>query len=264
MISVETPQEKVGDVDLGEPKTIANALDTDYSINLLVYPTMPGVDQPGLEASVPYGYLAAETDGVRDHVGFFTGEKARDKKGVLPPTAVLHAEFEGAGIADFRIGLLVAYGLALAAWALCVALPHHSAGSWGHPRATRVPGRAARWGRPDGSPRGHPPTSRVRPLRSTSPTTKGSVSDLLYVRGRWIFDSLHSGWNELHPIKACTRVGSWDGAWPADTVDLKERLDDAFDAAERDDIVLRQKQPEHQWHVHPLVDGCEVERGAGA
>jgi hypothetical protein len=257
VISVETPQEKVGAVDLGDPKTIANALDTDYSINLLVYPTMPGVDQPGLEASVPYGVLAAETDGVRDHVGFFTGEEARDKKGVLPPTAVLHAEFEGAGIADFRIGLLVAYGLALAAWAVCVAIP----GPIGWVVAgilallaflAALIGGMVGVGEP-GSPTDVPGA----PTEIHQPDDKGLGSDLLYVRGRWVFDSLHTGWNELHPIKACTRVGSWDGAWPGGMVDLQERLDAAFDAAERDEVVKRQEQPEHQWHVHPLVDGCD-------
>lgn len=258
VISVETPQEKVGDVDLGDPKTIANALDTDYSINLMAYPTLPGVDQPGLEASVPWGFLAAETDGVRDHVGFFTGETARDKKGVLPETAVLHSEFEGAGIADFRIGLLVAYGLSLAAWALCVALPPPFGWIVGGILALLAFLAALLGGAVGiGSP-GSPSDVEGAPTEIHQPDDKGLGSDLLYVRGRWIFDSLHTGWNELHPIKACTRVGGWDGAWPADTVDLKDRLDDAFDAAERDDIVLRQKQPEHQWTVHPLVDGCAL------
>ena len=77
------------------------------------------------------------------------------------------------------------------------------------------------------------------------------------MQGRWVFDSLHTGWNELHPIKVCTKIGSWDGAWPGGTVNRQKRLDDAFTAGERDDIVKRQQQPTHQWTVHPLVDGCE-------
>jgi hypothetical protein len=257
VISVETPQQKVGDVDLGDPRTIANALDTDYSINLLVYPTLPGVDQPGLEQSEPWGFLAAETDGVRDHVGFFTGEKARDKKGVLKETAVLHAEFEGGGIADFRIGLLVAYGLALAAWALCVAIPGIG---WvvGGILALLALLAALLGGFVGIGDPGSPGDVEGAPTEITQPDDHGLGSDLLYVRGRWVFDSLHTGWNELHPIKACTLVGSWEGAWPADTVDLKDRLDEAFEAAERDDVKERQKRPEHQWHVHPLVDGCDL------
>lgn len=257
VISVETPQEKVGDVDLGDPKTIANALDTDYSINLLVYPTMPGVDQAALETSVPWGFLAKETDGVRDEIGFFTGETAKDKKGTLPLTAVLHAEFEGGGIADFRIGLLVAYGLAIAAWIVCVAVP----GPIGWIAAgilallallAALIGGAVGVGDP-----GSPADVDGAPTEIHQSDDKGLGSDLLYVRGRWVFDSLHTGWNELHPIKVCTQVGRWDGAWPADTADLKDRLDAAFDAAERPDVVVRQQRPEHQWRVHPLVDGCD-------
>ncbi|PKW27984.1 hypothetical protein [Phycicoccus duodecadis] len=258
VISVETPQEKVGNVDLGDPKTIANALDTDYSINLLVYPTMPGVDQAHLETSVPYGYLAAETDGVRDHVGFFTGEKARDKKGVLPSTAVLHAEFEGAGIADFRVGLLVAYGLALAAWALCVALPPPFGWIVGGILALLALLAALLGGAIGVGDAGSPSDVEGAPTEIHQPDDKGLGSDLLYVRGRWVFDSLHTGWNELHPIKACTVVGSWDGDWSSDTVGVKDRLDAAFDAAERDDVIKRQGKTEHQWRVHPLVDGCEL------
>ena len=103
-----------------------------------------------------------------------------------------------------------------------------------------------------------------RPTEIHQPDDLGLNADLLYVRGRWVFDSLHEGWNELHPIKVCTRVGGWDGAWPAGTVDVQKRLDEAFDAAERDDVVRRQEQPEHQWRVHPLVDGCDKSTGAGA
>ena len=247
VVSAETPAGKSG----------FGALDTDYSINLLVYPTMPGVDQPGLEASVPYGHLAAETDGVRDHVGFFRGEFAQDEKQTLPRSAILHAEFEGAGMHDFRIGLLVAYGLALAAWALCVALPPPFGWIVGGILALLALLAALIGGLVGLGDTASPGDVEGAPTEIHQPDDLGLNADLLYVRGRWVFDSLHEGWNELHPIKVCTRIGGWDGAWPAGTVDLQERLDEAFDAAERDDVVRRQQQPEHQWRVHPLVDGCE-------
>ena len=49
-------------------------LDTDYSINLCVYPNLPGVSQAVAEASVPYGRLLVETQSIKDNVGFFRGE----------------------------------------------------------------------------------------------------------------------------------------------------------------------------------------------
>jgi hypothetical protein len=232
------------------------ALDTDYSINLLVFPTMPGVTQPELEVSVPYGVLAAETDGVRDHVGFFRGEFAQDEKKTLPVSAILHAEFEGAGMHDFRIGLLVAYGLALAAWFICAAVPVIG---WviGIILAILALLAALIGGLVGLGDTASPSDVPGAPTEIHQPDDKGLGADLLYVRGRWVFDSLHEGWNELHPIKACTKVGEWSGAWPADTVDLQKRLDDAFGAAGRDDVVKRQQQPEHRWTVHPSVDGCD-------
>jgi len=38
-------------------------------------------------------------------------------------------------------------------------------------------------------------------------------ADIIYVRGTWVYDSLHEGWNEIHPVKACTKVGTWTGNW---------------------------------------------------
>ena len=38
-------------------------LDTDYSLNLCIYPNLPGVSQAVAETSTPYGILMAETQG---------------------------------------------------------------------------------------------------------------------------------------------------------------------------------------------------------
>jgi len=48
-------------------------------------------------------------------------------------------------------------------------------------------------------------------LHDNDPVT-GLGADLLYGYGTWVFDSLHTGWNEIHPIKKCAFVGKWDGA----------------------------------------------------
>jgi hypothetical protein len=37
--------------------------------------------------------------------------------------------------------------------------------------------------------------------------------DVLVVMGRWIYDSAHSGWNELHPVLHCQKI---DRVPPAD------------------------------------------------
>ena len=37
--------------------------------------------------------------------------------------------------------------------------------------------------------------------------------DVLYLQGTWVYDPLHEGYNEIHPIKVCTKIGCWKGDW---------------------------------------------------
>lgn len=234
-----------------DEKSWPGSVDSDFSINLLVYPTLPGVSQADLETSVPYGRLAAETQDLHDHVGFFTGETASDARGTS--SAVLHAEFEGDGIVVLRTALLIAYGIAVAAFVACM-IPGIG---WVVGLVLALLALLAALLGTLLNAGGSPADVEGAPteLHQPDPAT-GLGADLLYVRGRWVFDSLHTGWNELHPIKVCTVVGSWDGAWPADTDDVILKLDAGFDDAESDPVKDAQERPENSWTVHPVVDGC--------
>ena len=64
------------------------------------------------------------------------------------------------------------------------------------------------------------------PAEIHQPDAQGFGSDLMYVSGRWVFDTFHEGWNEIHPIKVCTPLGTWNGPWPTDTEDRKKRADE--------------------------------------
>lgn len=102
-----------------------------------------------------------------------------------------------------------------------------------------------------------------------------SDSDVVVLRGEWVFDSLHKGKNEIHPIRACQIIGNLkDGTWNdmtminpennqtlsfGDCVDIKkikaiwcDLLNEAEDAEEdgNDD------DPENDWGIHPEIDGC--------
>ena len=60
----------------------------------------------------------------------------------------------------------------------------------------------------------------LHPYNGASPPE--SVVDIAYVRGRWAYDSLHEGWNELHPVHEMVKLGTTtkaaidEGEWPAD------------------------------------------------
>lgn len=243
LINVEPSQGKTG---------IFNELDTDYSINLLLYPNLPGVDQATAASTPPFGELIKDQS-VGDG---FEGETGTEP-GTNRESAVLHAEFEGAGIRDFLIGALVSFGLALAALIACAAIPP----PWGIIVAAILAILAfLAWliGYLFGAGDYADPTETTgtpSEFHTNDPNTNVGA-DLLYVYGRWVFDSLHAGWNEIHPIKKCTKVDTWNGAWPADIEDKLKRLDAAFDDARSDPTIDRQGSPEHRWTIHPLIDGC--------
>lgn len=245
LVSTEPPAEKSG----------FGALDSDFSMNLLPYPALPGVTQSQLEVTPPYGHLVAEQAGTKQHVGFFQGETATEKNGTT--SAILHAEFEGAGIRDFRIASTVALGLAIAALVACIALPP----PWGVIAGlvlTLLALLAALFGGMIAAgDQGSPGDVKGAPTElHDNDSTTGLGADLLYVYGTWVFDSLHEGWNEIHPIKKCTKVGTWDGAWPADIEDTQRQLDAGLETARDPATVGRQHEPRYRWRIHPFVDGC--------
>ena len=86
-----------------------------------------------------------------------------------------------------------------------------------------------------------------------------SYRDVLLMRGTWVYDSAHEGWNEIHPIKHCQRIMDSGGGltgWPADTKDRVNRWCDAVGTAGSELTATSQQRPENQWEIHPVVDGC--------
>ena len=80
------------------------------------------------------------------------------------------------------------------------------------------------------------------------------------MQGRWVYDAGHNnegkGWNEIHPIKLCTKVGSWKGDWPEDVDGWIKVWERALHDAGAAGTVANQQEPQNHWEVHPLIDGC--------
>ena len=95
--------------------------------------------------------------------------------------------------------------------------------------------------------------------------TPNDLVDILYVYGRWVFDSLHqpAGSNELHPVHFTINVGTasqndiQNGKWPANLVGMKDALDKQFNLILAPSTLKLQAAPENQWSFHPLLDGCQ-------
>jgi hypothetical protein len=238
-------------------KSFPDSLDTDFSINLLLPPNPLGVDQATAEMSVPFGELMKGQTATNDIGLPCPGETATDP-GTGVKSAILHAEFEGNGIADALIGAQIGLALAVASVLACIAIPL----PWGVIVAAILAFLAflamllgMLFGLGDeGDPGDVNPS--LGTLHTNDPAS-GVGADLLAVMGTWVYDTAHEGWNELHPIKQCQKAGTWDGAWPADINDIINRWDIAIKDANSPQTGAEQKNPQHYWGVHPGVDGCD-------
>lgn len=244
--------------------------DTDFSINILLQNTEFGVTQEMAQETPPYGELIRVQDEIIT-IGLPTsGAVAVDEPGTGKKSAVLHAEFEGAGNYDLLQGAEAGLGFAIAALVACLLIPP--------PFNLAIAGILAAMalillivsalvGNYD---YGSPSDVGVGELQGNTADNNGLGigADVVYVKGTWVCDSLH-GWNEIHPIKFCEKVGVWTGDWNRVPVsrdnliedflppDFCERLHKKFEEAEAKETQENQERPEHQWQVHPALDGCD-------
>jgi hypothetical protein len=244
--------------------------DNDYSINLLLRNTPFDVTQAVAEETPPYGELIHPHQAILDRQpetpGYpADGYTAKDKA-TGTESAALHCEFEGAGNHDLMQISEGALGFAIGAFLACLLLPFPAdlvvsimlaAAAFLLSLLGAILAKTVRQGSPSDV---DPGLGDIHTNTGPGPNGQGVGADVLYVLGTWVYDPLHEGWNEIHPIKVCSRVGrpgGWDGDWgtqPADDVIL--RIREAFRVAQAEETKADQARPEHQWRVHPDLDAC--------
>lgn len=257
--------------ETAESKDWPDSYDTDYSVNLLLPNTTLGVTQAAAEATPPFGHLIAATPEIKARSDItFSGEFAKpDGATDDKQSAILHAEFEGAGVWIMFLASAAALILVAAAAVVCM-VP-----VWGWIAsiileilaflATLFGHLAA--GGDSGDPKDANP--EIGDLHQAQGNTIGHAS-VLYVEGTRVFDGghqdTHQGWNEIHPIKNAVVVGTWDekGGW-ATAVDTQHAslaahcmaITGAIGQAQQPSTVAHQNEPKNQWLWHPLIDGCK-------
>ena len=105
------------------------------------------------------------------------------------------------------------------------------------------------------------------------------TGDSIVVRGRWVYDSAHSGYNEIHAVRTVQKTQpaptdpaafvAFHDAWCGELAKVPPAPPTPRGRAGRDDppddgkMTPFQKpthdaqgRPENQWVVHPLIDGC--------
>jgi hypothetical protein len=312
--AVEPPSEKSG----------FDKFDTDYSINLLLAPhniqelpqdypaSVPPAPPPPADATEYYhdeflkalqraiaddgiqGELIQEQPTTKDDGWDFLGafNKAVGSMVLYHEQAYLHCEFEGGGIYKLMKALEILLPLVTAAavvcsipvfgWIACAILGAVIA-------VVSVAGIVIAL-----NDTGKP--SVVDPATGETTDQLHTNRDILFVKGTWVYDSAHEGWNELHPIKECLLVGQvrylsndvidWDdaikyfmaavGRWRLDATDPENPIPikdsgpatgqdwkdyvqftcDKVGIATSGVTVTGQGAPEHTWTIHPEVDGC--------
>jgi hypothetical protein len=232
--------------------TFPDSLDTDYSFGLLVAPNNPGDPQSTVEGSAPYGFLVSEQPATQNIGMPYTGHP-----GTYKPTGqtaeTLHCEFEGAGVYDFLLASAISLALAIAAYFVCVLVPFPVGAI-----IAAILALLSLLGLGIGAAVGS--SDNASPA-DENPALGGDVhpGDILVVAGSWVYDSGHqpSGWNEIHPIKFCSPIGHYKGEWPPNLTDLETFWATALGDATSTTTIELQKQPQNQWQVHPILDGCE-------
>jgi hypothetical protein len=235
----------LGNVEPPEKKTFPDSLDTDYSINLVLAPhniqELPA-DYPGSvpppppgEDKVEYfrkkfkealhrqiaddqiqGELIREQKTTGDKKTVF-GTKSYPFEGYFSSIGsssvlhhyqpYLHCEFEGGGVHRLYEAAMAALAFATAAAVVC-AIPVFG---W---IACAILGVIALVitiaGLFNGlDDKGHP---SVFDPKTGQTSTLENRRHILFVRGDWVYDTAHEGWNEIHPIKDCQLVAKNDFA----------------------------------------------------
>jgi hypothetical protein len=272
-------------VNLGRPtvQPLEKATDDDATINLVLAPGPTAIADDKVDA-IPkedywngiQGNLMAEQASILQ-----IGREYVQDSHVRKYMKRLHCEFEGSGIRNTLAWAGVVLALLLAAIAALTLLPYPAnvvvfvilvilaglitllavlAGFFGVGPFPQDPGDPG----------------DVNPNLGTL-----ERGDIVFIKGNWIYDSLHTGWNEIHAVHAGSKIARMDTIkdeeghdiefvpWPTDIgmglgldtpervkeavtawCDAQEGADDAEDGGSRDN-------PAHDWVIHPLIDGCQ-------
>jgi hypothetical protein len=234
--------------------------DNDYTMNVLLAPGPLDFDEVKQDYwAPPQGHLVAENAAILS-----IGKGYPQDGGDLNHLRALHCEFEGDGIRK----LLDAFYGVLAMLLLSLIVP----GLW--IVAIIIALLAFLGGIVFGSP-GEPGSGN--PLDIDPNLGSLSARDVVVAKGEWIYDSGHTGWNEIHPIRDCQIVGHLQEGqgWtdfhftdlstgtvfaldtPANVEAFRDFWCGALKGAEDAEEGGNRTDPANDWGIHPLVDGCK-------
>ncbi len=260
-------------IPVGADKTGFEKMDDDFTINILPSPHSPVETLAEMTMSDPYQgpFLVAQPQSSDLGLGFAGVSVKFDN--IPHDTETFHVEVKGCRVHDVCLVLkAMSFGapiiaaicsIPLIGWVVCLV----AAAIWLAITAAAV---AAAWYGTHNGDINDVYDPAAGELRAADPVT-GEGGDVILVRGDWVYDAGHSGWNEIQPIRHVQKLtpdvdARFRGMSKADPTlvdEFKKEVLDVwcFHVGQGSDplVIAAQEDPKNQWHIHPWIDGCEEE-----
>jgi len=250
---------------VGFEKPFPEDIDNDYSVNIVLAPHLPSEVETTMQQGPQGRFITRQAASDSHGLGWdgYKGGEFQNRK-----SWVLHCEFEGNRPCTFCDAAKAAVVIATIAAVIC-AIP--IIGWIACAIAAAVAAVAlvilllAGW---FGADDGDPSHQAVNPGDGdlNTPNEAGHGGDYVVITGDWVYDAGHDGWNEIHPSRTVQKIHGapyWQRGSSEEALknfelvlnDWCERVGEATSPLTQS----QQQRPEHQWTLHPAIDGCQPE-----
>lgn len=257
-------------IPVGQDKSGFEKMDDDFTMNTLPSPHSPVETLAEVTASDPYqGPFLVEQPASANHGLGFAGVSVKFDD-IPHDTEAFHVEVKGCRVHDVCAVLkALSFGapivgaicsIPLIGWVVCAI----AAAIWLAITAAAV---AIAWAATHVGDINDVYDPAAGELTAADPKT-GDGGDVILVRGDWVYDAGHTGWNEIQPIRHVQKLTDVIDPRYRDMAKADVALVDAFKKEVLDPWCFRvgegsdpgvkdaQKEPESRWRIHPLIDGC--------
>ncbi len=258
-------------IPVGADKTGLEEMDDDFTFNILPSPHSPTELLAEVVMSDPYQGRFMQEQSQSSDLGLGYSGQSVKFDAIDHDTEVFHCEVKGCRVHDVcnvlkamsivGIAVPIICAIPILGWLACLI----AAAIWLAVTAAAV---AIAWAATHNGDINDVYDSASGELRAADPIT-GEGGAVILVKGDWVYDAGHSGWNENHPVRHVQKLTDdidniYQGMAKADP-DLvekfkKEVLDVwCFHVREPDDEDGKkaQEDPENGWKIHPHIDGCK-------
>ena len=257
---------------VGQDKSGFEKMDDDFTFNIMLSPHSPLETQNEIVMSDPYqGPFINEQNDTHNLGLGYEGQDVQFTNLNGHRTEVLHCEIKGCRVHDccavlkamsfVGLGVGVICSIPLLGWIACPL----AAAIW---LAVTAAAFGIAWAATHNGQLNDVYDPAAGSLRAADPAN-GEGGDVVLVRGDWVYDAGHGGWNEVHPVRSIQkltdvvdqRFRGMGKASPTLVEDFKREVLDVwcFYAGQVDDPDVQDAQddPKNDWDIHPGVDGCK-------